>query len=168
MIECKNQTLDKFGFDQTGLIEYHFNQQGFRSQCDYNFQPKQVFFGCSSVFGIGVSHDQIFSSYFPQSHNYGLAGKDYTDHDTDQLIEKFVNSDWYHSDLPCVVVWKVNSELAQRWIRNNFWHFFCTTPLTLKNCYPMIPNQDQDVSATHAGSLTHKLIGKVICQCLGQ
>lgn len=167
MIQCKNQTVSKFGLDQTGLIEYHFNEQGFRNRRDYTFQPQQVFFGCSHVFGIGVPEDQVFSSYFPESHNYGLAGT-YDDHDTDQLIERFVASDWYHTDLPCVVVWKKHSGLAKKWIRDNFWHFFCADPLTLDRCYPMIPDQDRDVSATHAGPITHRFIGKILCQCLSQ
>ena len=167
MYENKGTTVNKFGLDQSGLVSYQFNQQGFRSDVDYNFAPEQAFFGCSYTFGIGVPLAQVFTSAFPGSHNYGLAG-DYNDDDTAQIIEKFTLSDVYHTKLPCVVIWKKKSELAKHWVGQNFWHFFCGDVLPHVNCYKVIPNQDIDVSKTHAGPATHALMSKIICQCLSR
>ena len=62
MIQHKGQTINQFGLDQTGTINYQFNQQGFRAPIDFDFIPNYAFFGCSLVFGIGVSREYTFPS----------------------------------------------------------------------------------------------------------
>jgi len=164
-------TVDTFGKDTTGKVLYTFNQQGFRSQTDYVTSPSVAFFGCSLVFGIGVDQDKITTSYFANSHNYGLAGK-YNNQDIYQTIKKFTASRLY-DNTPIVVVWHSrDSENLNQYYNDlksfNIYHFFCGQKLPLPNCFSMIPNIDSDVSGSHPGPETHKLFFKIVCALFNQ
>jgi hypothetical protein len=168
----QGETLDKFGHDSTGIVQYQFNQQGFRSAYDYDFVPKQALFGASLVFGIGVVSSKIFSSYFPQSHNYGLAGS-YTDKDIFQTAVNFVNSDLYTPQVNLVVVWrnhKTDNLLSyyQELQKYNFKQFFCYDNLNLSNCYRVPKQVDEDVSKTHMGPKSHYVFYRILCSLLNR
>jgi hypothetical protein len=167
-----NTTVYQFGNDNTGLVEYTFNSQGFRSSQDYVIVPNYAFFGCSLVFGIGVPIDQVFTSYFTHSHNYGIAGN-YNNNDIFQSIQDFINSELYSCDTKLIIVW---TDRNTEWIDNyyqqlksyNVIHFFCGKVLSYQNCYAMIPQLDTDISGTHMGAKTHRTFWKVLSNLCNQ
>lgn len=165
MIELAGKCVDTFGKDKTKQVNYTFNQQGFRGP-EFDFQPSYAFFGCSLVFGIGVHQQNTFAYRFLNSQNYGLAGN-YTDKDTAIIMEKFLNSAWYNSQVKIAVVWKYN----EKDVVDNFYnqiktqpilHFFCKTPPKEKNCYAMPADLDLDISNTHPGPRTHEHLWKIL------
>jgi hypothetical protein len=171
MKKCQGMVLDTFGQDCTGKIKYYLNQQGFRSRIDYTRTPSVAFFGCSLVFGVGVDQDNVFSSYFENSHNYGLAGL-YNNQDVYQTVKQFLNSSLYNNT-PVVVVWhsRDSENLDQYYQELNIdkiYHFFCGAKLQHPNCFSMIKNIDSDVSGTHMGPKTHRLFYKTLCSLLNQ
>ena len=171
MQKCQGLTVDTFGKDTTGKVLYTFNKQGFRSQIDYVTSPGVAFFGCSLVFGVGVDQDKIATSYFKNSHNYGLAGE-YDNQDVYQTVNTFINSSLY-DNTPVVVVWHSrDSENLDQYYHKltglDIYHFFCGEKLQHPNCFRMIKNVDQDVSGTHMGPATHRIFYKSVCALLNQ
>lgn len=171
MQKCQGLTVDTFGKDTTGKVLYTFNKQGFRSQIDYVTSPSVAFFGCSLVFGVGVDQDKITTSYFTNSHNYGLSGQ-YNNQDTYQIIKKFTASQFYNNT-PMIVVWHSrDSENLNQYYDDlksfNIYHFFCGQKLQAPNCFAMVQNIDADVSGTHMGPKTHKLFFIIVCTLLNQ
>jgi hypothetical protein len=165
-----NQTLTQFGKDTTGEVTYTFNQQGFRSDQDFNFVPDYAFFGCSLVFGIGVPVEQTFAKLFANSQNYGLAGN-YNNHDVFVTINSYLKSNTYSPSTKLAVFWTDrDADRLDNYYHllkdHNIKHFFCSTPLPYDNCYPVPANLDFDVSGTHMGPKTHKFIWKILCQLL--
>jgi hypothetical protein len=171
MIDYQNQIVNSFGKDQTGQINYQFNQQGFRGSTNFNFIPDYAFFGCSLVFGIGVPEQLTFPYLFNHAHNYGLAGS-YDNHDIMLLLENFLNSELYAPQTKIAVVWHSRdadclddfySKLKQYLII----HFFCGQCLPYVNCYSTPANLDYDVSNTHYGVNSHRVLWKTL-NCLFQ
>ena len=168
MYDLRGQSVDRMGKDTTGKIQYQFNNQGFRSDRDFDFVPDWCFFGCSHVFGIGVPYEQIFASKFSNSHNYGVCG-DYDNKHIQETIQQFVNSELFSPHTKMVVFWTDrDSDLLESYCEN-LWHlnmkfFFCSPPLPHKNCHKMIPNLDLDVSGTHMGPKTHEFLYRTICR----
>lgn len=159
MIQQQGQTVDRFGLDQTGTIAYQFNQQGFRSPVDFDFVPGHVFFGCSSVFGIGVAHDHIFPSMFPQSHNYGLA-ESYNNDDAFLIIDSYLHSSAFSKSAKKFVYWTDrNTESLDSYSRQlsklGFIQAFCGERMPYKNCFAGVPDVDADVSNTHTWVSKH-------------
>lgn len=173
MRDCSGQTVDKFGLDQTGKIQYQFNQQGWRDNQDYTFVPRHAFFGNSSVFGIGVDHHNIFASMFEQSYNCGLAAQ-YNNQDIVDSILAFANTAWYHPQVKMAVVWSERNpeHMADcyRQIQHlDLQNFFCgPLPVDARNCWAMIRMIDHDVSGTHMGPQTHRLFYKILCTVFNQ
>jgi hypothetical protein len=172
MIQYQGQTVNRFGLDQTGTIDYQLNQQGFRSPTDFDFVPDYAFFGCSSVFGIGVAHNDIFASMFPQSHNYGLAGA-YNNDDAFLIIDNYLHSSAFNKSAKKFVYWtNRNTESLDRYSRQlselGFIQSFCGDRMPYKNCFPGIADVDADVSATHMGPATHLITYKLLCKLFGQ
>lgn len=172
MYSLRGRAIDKFGLDQTGRITYQFNNQGWRNHKDYDFVPAYVFFGCSSVFGIGVEQKQIFSSMFVDHFNCGLAGQ-YTNHDIAMSILNFVHSSgFFDHKVKMAVIWTDrNPELlydCYSKVKNlDLRHFFCGRSIEDKHCWPMIAAQDTDASGTHMGPATHHQFYKVLCAIFG-
>jgi hypothetical protein len=172
MLEHRGSTVNQFGLDTTGVVEYQFNRQGFRGHRDFDFAPEYAFFGCSLVFGIGVHEQNTFASMFPQSHNYGLAGL-YHNSDVFDTVSKFINSEFYYPGVKLVTVWHSRNDeqldsYYQQLANVDMLHFFCGTPLVHNRCYMMVPKQDFDVSQTHMGVNTHRIMYKIICNLLSQ
>ena len=69
MFSLAGQTVDKYGLDKTGQINYTFDKHGFREGNDYAQKPDYVFFGASTLAGIGVIEQKRFSRYFDNSWN---------------------------------------------------------------------------------------------------
>lgn len=172
MLKHSGSTVNQFGLDSTGVVEYQFNQHGFRSHKDFNFVPDYAFFGCSLVFGIGVPAEKTFAAMFPQSHNYGLAGS-YHNSDVFDIVSKFINSEFYHPGVKLVTVWhsrgaELLASYYQQLANVDMLHFFCGTPLIHGRCYMMIPKHDLDASQTHMGVSTHRIMYKTLCNLLNR
>ena len=172
MIQFQGQVVDQFGLDHTGTIDYQFNQQGFRSPIDFDFVPDYAFFGCSSVFGIGVAHNHIFPSMFPQSHNYGLAGN-YNNDDAFLIINNYLHSSAFSNSAKKFVYWTDrNTESLDLYSRQlsklGFIQAFCGDKMPYNNCFSGVPNVDADVSGTHMGTNTHLITYKILCQLFKQ
>jgi hypothetical protein len=166
MIEKKGTCTNHFGKDNTGTVHYQFNQQGFRASKDFDFVPDYAFFGCSLVFGIGVSENLTFPYLFKNSQNYGLAGS-YDNSNVMTVLENFLQSSLYRDPVKIAVVWhkrqdEMLSEYYQRLKDFDIIHFFCGPALPYKRCYRTPTNQDFDVSNTHPGIQSHRFIWKTL------
>jgi len=159
----KNKKVTNLGLDQSGKIEYAINNQGFRSFKDYVDSPDYAFFGCSLILGIGVNQNNIISSYFENSHNYGLATK-YTNQNIHDTVNNFLNSNLYSKNTIFVIVWcdKNDSDNIPEYIKNL--NKITNKILNFKvgykniNSVELLPRQiDTDVSGTHPGPKSHKL-----------
>ena len=168
MYQHRGQIINQFGWDKTRLVEYRFNQQGFRSNRNFDFVPDWAFFGSSFVAGIGVSIEQTFASKFDNSQNYGVCGT-YYNQDIYKIIQIFLNSKLFSIKTKIAVFWtdrdcdelgNYYQELQHLDIR----FFFCGTPLPYQKCHKMISNLDFDVSGTHMGPKTHKFLYRALCQ----
>ena len=56
-----NTTVSKYGYDQTGQVDYQFNQHGFRGS-EFIGNRSIFFLGNSTTFGIGVKQQDTFAS----------------------------------------------------------------------------------------------------------
>jgi hypothetical protein len=169
MFVNRGKTLDRFGLDQTGKINYTLNQQGFRSNTEFNFIPDYAFFGCSLVLGIGTPIEETFASQFNNSQNYGVCGI-YSNATIFEHIKQFIDSPLYHPNIRMAVFWtdrdavlELLDSYYQSLINVPLVHFFCGEPLPYSNCYRMVANIDHDVSKTHIGPDTHRFIHKMLC-----
>jgi hypothetical protein len=166
MLKQQGTCIDRFGLDNTGIVQYQFNQQGFRASKDFNFAPDHAFFGCSLVFGIGVPENLTFPSLFENSQNYGLAGS-YNNADIMIVLENFLQSDLYQDSVKIAVFWhsrqdEMLPEYYQQLKDHDMIHFFCGPVLPYKRCYRFPSNQDFDASGTHPGIKSHKFICKAL------
>lgn len=166
------KTVNTFGKDSTKIIDYNFNELGFRSSKNFDFVPDYAFFGCSIVLGIGVAEDKIFASKFENSQNYGICGV-YDNKYIFQTIKNFLNSKLYSPQVKMAVIWtdrdpECLEDYYQQLVSYNFVHVFCGDPLPHPRCYPMIKNLDWDVSRTHIGEKTHQFLYKFLCQAFNQ
>jgi hypothetical protein len=172
MYHFRSQTVNKFGSDRTGQIAYCFNEQGFRSDVSFICPPAYAFFGCSSVFGIGVDINSTTAAYFKNCYNFGLAGN-YTNLDIHQIIKQYLNSNLYLPTTPMVIVW---TDRDQEYLNNqntlfdhkNVYQFFCGDVITGDKKFKFVPKIDLDASNTHMGPGTHKLFAKVLWSLLDQ
>lgn len=163
MICFAGQSVDKFGKDNTGLVTYNFNQQGFRSKKNYDSVPEYAFFGFSNVFGIGIPEEQTFANMFENSHNYGLAGS-YTNTDIFKIASNYAV---LYPGVKKIVCWTDrDSELLPEYSKSlesmDFIQFFSGNKLPCKNCFNMLPNVDKDVSQTHMGIKSHQTMYKLL------
>ena len=60
MLALANTQVNQFGYDQTKLVQYQFNQHGFRSP-EFVTDRSIFFFGNSITFGIGLSQIDSFA-----------------------------------------------------------------------------------------------------------
>lgn len=166
MFSNRNNILDKWGKDSTGTISYFFNSQGFRNKIDYDFIPDYAFFGCSSVFGIGVNEDETMVSYFPKSHNYGLAGEYLNIHSVENL-RRFVNSLKDKKEIKIIFFWvERDSEDILQMSKEVEKISPGTIQISQGRKYPnlinLMPNVDYDITGTHPGPETHRIWAKTI------
>lgn len=161
----RGQTVNRWGKDQTGLINYQFNQQGFRHTQDYNWKPSIAIFGNSIVFGIGVNYTDILCNLLPDTQNYGLSGF-YMNHHSVSNLKQFVSSDLYSPNVKIVFFWIDRSEPIEDMIQEvnqvlpNVLHISSGTKRA--GAVNLMPSIDYDVSNTHPGPLTHKMWAKTI------
>jgi hypothetical protein len=168
----QGKTISQFGRDTTGTIQYRFNQQGFRSDRNFDFVPDWAFFGCSFVAGIGVPIEQTFAAKFNNSQNYGVCGT-YDNYEIRKIIQNFIDSDLFSPQTKMAVFWTDrNSELLDKYYHElshlNIKFFFCGDPLPYRHCYKVIKNLDLDVSGTHMGPKTHEFLYRLLCQLYNQ
>jgi hypothetical protein len=168
----RGNKVNTFGKDQTQTVTYTFNQQGFRSNLDYNWTPQVALFGGSLVMGVGVDQSKITSAYFDNCQKYGLACN-YTNRDILTTVKNFSTSDLYTPATRLAVVWTDrNAEYLEdcyaQLINLNIVHFFCGNVLDYPRCYKFISQIDLDASNTHPGVLTHKTFYKILCTLFKQ
>ena len=162
----RGQIVHTWGKDQTGLIEYRFNAQGFRHLCDYNWQPSIAVFGNSIVFGIGMEYDNILCNLLPNAQNYGLSGIDYMNHHSVTNLARFVSSDLYTPATRVVFFWIDRPEPIEDQI--NQVNQLCPGVLHISSgaqrtgAINLMPSVDQDVSGTHPGAQTHRIWARTI------
>lgn len=166
----RGQTVYTWGKDQTGLVEYRFNQQGYRHSQNYNWPAQWAFFGNSIVFGVGVPEHQILTSHFEHSQNYGLSGlymNLYMNYHSVTNLANFVKSPCCTPDTKIVFFWidrdqeDIDSLIAQ---------VQTIVPRCLNissgqkriGAINLMPHQDWDVSHTHPGPQTHKMWARTI------
>jgi len=162
LFKLRGQIFNKWGKDQTGLVSYRLNRQGFRSLQDYDWTPEYAFFGGSSIFGIGVDEDKTTVSYFPNSQNYGIAG-DYLNRDSIINLTNFLNSPIYSNKVKIIFFWvdRIGQEdiptLVQETdnLTSNILHI--SQGLKHPKLISLMMHIDRDVSNTHPGPKTHKL-----------
>lgn len=158
----------KWGKDQTGLISYTFNQQGFRDHTDYNQEPEIAFFGNSIVFGVGVPIEQTLCKQFCNSQNYGLSGN-YMNHHSVTNLEQFIKRGCKSR---IVFFWIDRNESIEQMIKHtnslapNILHISSGSKYT--GAINLMPAQDQDVSGTHPGVRTHQIWAKTIKSLLNR
>lgn len=170
MFSLANNSVDKYGLDQTGKIIYKFDSYGFREGNDYNIEPSIVFFGCSYLIGIGVTINQRFSSYFNNSWNFGLGGE-YIDKESLINYELFKKNYKKYKECKIVFCWKSENIIQLKKsimsISKNIYHVVPVN-LKLKNYKLMrnLENIDYDISGTHYGPQSHQKFSKLLCHFL--
>lgn len=159
--EHRGKTVNQWGKDNTGLIEYRFNNQGFRHHSDYNWTPKIAIFGNSIVFGVGIPKDQILCSILPDCQNYGLSGNYMNWHSVENL-KQFVKI--HNSRI--VFFWIGRNEPIEDMIQEvnavapNVLHI--SSGEKQKGAINLMPAKDADVSGTHPGPKTHAMWARTI------
>ncbi len=60
--ECRNETLEVYASDRRGIVEYKFNNLGYRNQIDYvdQGQPVAAYIGSSLTSAIGIPWEKSF------------------------------------------------------------------------------------------------------------
>jgi len=162
----RGQTVRTWGKDSTGLIEYRFNNQGYRHAQNYDWPADWAFFGNSIVFGIGVAESDILTSKFERSQNYGLSG-DYMNHHSVTNLSNFVESTCYTPTTRIVFFWidrdqeDVDALIQQvKILAPGCLHI--SSGQSRSEAINLMPQCDQDVSGTHPGPNTHKIWAKTI------
>lgn len=167
LLQVQGTTIDKWGKDQTGLISYSINNQGFRSTTDYVHSPDYAFFGSSSVFGIGVEEEQTMVSYFNNAHNYGLAGN-YLNQESIINLESFLK----HYINSTIVFFWVNRQNENILELGNYVKQLAPNILNISQgekyngFINLMPQIDYDISGTHPGPKTHRIWAKTIKELL--
>jgi hypothetical protein len=161
----RGQTVHQWGKDNTGLIEYKINDQGFRSCCNYDTIPDYAFFGNSIVFGIGVEQTQTLVSQFENSHNYGLSGN-YMNHHSVTNLQQFVASKLYNSPTKIVFFWVDRAEPIDDMIdqinQSITGVLHISSGKSKRGAINLMAHIDRDVSGTHPGPKTHQMWAKTI------
>jgi len=168
----RGTTVTRWGKDQTGTISYKINNQGFRSNVDYDWSPKYAFFGSSTVFGIGINGQDLLVNQFDNAHNYGLAG-DYLNCESLENLRAFVASPLYQNT-QIVFFWidRLGIEKIEQLIpvanslAKNILHI--SQGVKYEGAVNLMPHIDLDISGTQPGVKTHKLWAKTIRLCLNK
>ena len=166
MFSLAGQTVYKYGLDKTGQINYTFDKHGFREGNDYDQKPDYVFFGASTLAGIGVIEQKRFSRYFDNSWNFGLCGT-YIDEESITNYNSFKKLKIDNAKI--VFCWKNDNPLELlkliKKLPKDVYHCVATKLDREKTClYPK--NLDYDVSNTHWGPITHEKFYKLLCYFL--
>jgi len=127
-----------------------------------------MLFGNSSIFGVGVNEDQILSSQFNNSQNFGLAGE-YLNKDSVTNLENFLSSPLYNRKVKIAFFWveREGQEDIGKLITyvNSLDKNIINVSQTKKKysgAVHLMPSIDSDVSRTHPGPKTHKVWAKTL------
>jgi len=159
-LACK--LVNKFAKDKTGKIQYEFDQYGFRKLNNYNKNPQYTFFGCSTLFGVGVQDNQIFTQQFENFWTFGLAGK-YTE---DEIIENYKQFQKLGIKSKVIFLWRDNT--YKNYLKDLDTDILHCVPErnNKQNCIRLMNTIDYDVSKTHWGPKTHQKFYKLLSQKL--
>lgn len=169
LYEQRGKIITQWGKDQTGLVSYRINQQGFRGKQDYNWTPEFAFFGSSTIFGIGIAEEDTLVSHFSNAHNYGLAGE-YLNACSVKNLKNFLNSSVYNSSVKIIFFWidrpgreNLNDLLAVvQNLNSNILHI--SQGAKYSGMINLMPHVDTDVSGTQPGIKTHRIWASTIKQ----
>jgi len=161
MFLYRNSKTNVWGKDSTALIEYEFDEYGFRKQNNYQKEPEYVFFGCSLLFGIGIETNKIFTKGL-NCWNFGLAGS----YNEQEILECYRLFTKLNVKSNIIFVWR-NFNKAPKHILDNQDIYHCL-PIKSKpkNHIRLMENLDFDVSGTHWGIKTHAKFHKLLCSFL--
>lgn len=171
--EARGTTVNKWGKDSTGLIEYRFNNHGFRSDNDYLKSPEYAIFGSAVVFGVGVPAEQSLCSLLLRCQNYGLSGN-YFNHHSVTNLKAFLNSPLYSTDTKIVFFWidRPGVEDIESMINEvnslNVKILHINQGEKIPGAINLIPHVDLDVSGTQPGPKTHIIWAKIIQQLINR
>jgi hypothetical protein len=165
--EARGTTVDKWGKDQTGLVQYRFNNSGFRSDFEYTAPPEYALFGASAVFGVGIPLEKTICALLPNCQNYGLGGNYYNHHSVANL-KNFIHSPLYRRDTKIVFFWidRPGVEDIESMITEV--NSICPDVLHINlgakvpGAITLFSHVDQDVSGTQPGPRTHAKWAKTI------
>jgi hypothetical protein len=157
----RSSKIDAWGKDSTALIEYEFDEYGFRKQNNYQKEPEHVFFGCSLLFGIGIETKNIFTNGL-NCWNFGLAGS-YTEQEIIECYKRFTELQ-IKSNI--IFVWRDFNSTPKHILDNQEVHHFVPINSKSKNHTRLMENIDFDVSGTHWGIKTHTKFHKLLCNFL--
>lgn len=96
MYELRNQTVNKFGYDQITGTSYKFNSLGYRS--DIEFTPVDnavILLGNTITFGLGVELDKTFAGQLCASlsvpvYNFSWGCYSHTNHEQLELLQNIL------------------------------------------------------------------------------
>ena len=166
----RGQTVNCWGKDHTGLIEYRFNSQGYRHAQTYNWPAEWAFFGNSIVFGVGVPEPDILTSYFDHCQNYGLSGH-YMNHHSVTNLTNFLESKCFTPQTRIVFFWieRYSEDVGALIQQVKYMSPQCLNigfgshgSSHWPGVINLMPNRDSDVSGTHPGPRTHEMWAKTI------
>ena len=158
--------MTSWGKDSTGLIQYRFNDQGYRHGLNYNWPADWAFFGNSIVFGVGVAEPQILTSQFERSQNYGLSGH-YMNHHSVTNLTHFLHSECCTDNTRIVFFWIDREQEDVDALIQQVKHMVprcinISSGQKRPGAINLMPHKDWDVSGTHPGPHTHAMWAKTI------
>lgn len=173
MSELAGTTVQHYGYDQQGLINYSFNSLGFRS-LEPTTDPRLVIVGNSLSFGIGLDIQNTFGSILAQHTNRQLDNRSlgcfsHENHDQLHNIKLLAQQ-----DQDSVFVIQINNldrrrtgntvinNNSQDWCVEKFLDFFDQTEQILKD-YPHTYVYWDNVSYDLPKSVTKKIVIKNKC-----
>ncbi len=156
MKNLSGHSVDKFAKDTTGKITYTFDSYGFRKLNNYSIKPNYAFFGSSTVFGVGVQDNEVFTKQFDKCWNFGCAGK-YTETEIVDNVKKFMA---LKLDTKIVMLWRDNSYIE--YVKDLDKNILHCIPHRKDNFMRLLDNIDYDVSNTHWGPKTHYKFSKLL------
>jgi len=161
MFLYRNREKNVWGKDSTTLIEYKFDEYGFRKQNNYHKKPEYVFFGCSLLFGIGIEPSKIFTNGL-NCWNFGLAGS-YTEQEILECYRLFTRLKIKSN---VIFVWRDYHAVPKQILDNENLYHCLPIRSEKKNHIRLMENLDFDVSGTHWGIQTHAKFHKLLCSFL--
>jgi hypothetical protein len=173
MLDLASTTVQHYGYDRRGLVDYSFNSLGFRSP-EPNSDPRVVVVGNSVSFGIGLDIQHTFGFLLAQHLNRHLDNRSlgcffHENHDQLHNIKLLAQQD---QDSIFVIQINnldrkrngsvINNNNPQEWCVKRFLDFFDQTEEILKN-YPHTYVYWDNIDYQLPESVTKKIVIKNKC-----
>lgn len=181
-IKYANSTVTKYGNDNSGIIEYKFNNNGFRNSTDFLKNPDIIFAGGSISFGIGLSNDDCYKTIVSTTLNKSYWDLSYAGeyYDNNMIYTTVLAMHKIVGDVPVVIQWV--SDLRSDSISKKIYSYIDQLNTLFSKCihifidgreskqsldlrYFGLANPiwiDTAACGTHPGKKTHQGIAKMI------